>query len=315
MSAVPDDGAAGRPRLLVVDDQPVHIQVLHSLFAQECQVFVATSGTRALEICAANPPDLVLLDIVMPGLDGHEVCRRLKANPVTADIPVIFLTAAAEPAEEARGLELGAVDFINKPISPAVVRARVRTHLTLKRQADSIRQLAFLDGLTGVCNRRLFDQQLPAELARGQRSRQPLTLALIDIDHFKRFNDHYGHQAGDDCLRAVSRCLKAGMRRPGDMVARYGGEEFACILPETPFPQGVSVLRDVERAVRGLAIAHAGSDVAGVVTVSIGVAGWKPGDPLESDRLLRQADEALYRAKRGGRTQVVEAPPGPPAAG
>ncbi|MFD0666130.1 diguanylate cyclase [Ramlibacter sp. MAHUQ-53] len=299
--------ASPLPRLLVVDDQAIHIQVLHQLFAHECRVFVATSGARALEICQEDPPDLVLLDVVMPGLDGFEVCRRLKANPVTWDVPVIFLTASSNPDEETLGLELGAVDFISKPINPAVVRARVRTQLTLKRQTDSIRQLAFLDGLTGVCNRRQFDQQLPIELARAQRSRQPLLLAMVDIDHFKPFNDRYGHQAGDDCLRAVSQCLKAGFRRPADLFARYGGEEFVCVLPETPFDPGLALLREQEQRVRALAIPNAGSVVAGCVTVSIGVAGWEPGDPPDPARLLRRADEALYEAKRAGRGRVCAA--------
>ena len=226
---------AGRPRLLVVDDQPINIQVMHQIFASKYQVFMATSGQQALDFCHKTPPDLVLLDVVMPGMDGFEVCQALKGEPSTRDIPVIFVTAHTDAAQETRGLDVGAVDFISKPVNPAVVRARVKTQLTLKFQSDLMRKLVFLDGLTGVFNRRYFDQQLAVEVARSSRAKSPLALIMLDVDFFKRFNDHYGHQAGDDCLREIAATLKESLRRPADLVARYGGEEFVCILPDTVF--------------------------------------------------------------------------------
>ncbi|MDD2811687.1 diguanylate cyclase [Rhodoferax sp.] len=295
---------AAKPRLLVVDDQPINIQVMHQIFAADCQVFMSTSAAQALQFCRTTPPDLVLLDIVMPDMDGFEVCTRLKADPATRDIPVIFVTAHTEADQETRGLELGAVDFISKPVVPAVVRARVKTQLTLKFQSDVLRKLVFLDGLTGVFNRRYFDQQLAIEVARSARAQSPLALIMLDVDFFKRFNDHYGHQAGDDCLRTVAQTLKACLRRPADLVARYGGEEFACILPDTAFSDAMALARELEQAVRQQAMAHADSSVADVVTISLGVAGQNGQNPCKAAELLALADAQLYQAKHAGRAQA-----------
>ena len=220
-----------RPRLLMVDDEPLNIQTLYQAFAADHQVFIATNGAQALSLCAAKHPDLVLLDVDMPGMDGYEVCQRLKADVALRDIPVIFVTGHTDEAAETRGLDAGAVDFITKPINPKIVRARVKTHLTLKAQSDLLRQWVYTDGLTGVRNRRYFDERVAEEWGRAQREQRPLSVVLLDIDYFKRYNDHYGHQAGDDCLRRVGATLKASLKRQGDMVARYGGEEFVCLLP------------------------------------------------------------------------------------
>jgi len=229
------DAADQRPCLLVVDDQPINIQALYRIFAPDHRVLMATSGAKALALCREDPPDLVLLDVEMPELDGYEVCARLKADEATRNIPVIFVTSHTDADEETKGLELGATDFIAKPVNPAVVRARVKTHLTLKAQSDLLRQMVFLDGLTGVANRRCFDERLDVEWRRAARSASPLALLMLDVDHFKRFNDCYGHQMGDECLRQVAAAIKGSLVRPGDVVARYGGEEFACILPATDF--------------------------------------------------------------------------------
>ena len=301
------DARLKRPRLLVVDDQPVNIQALFQIFSPDCQVLMATSGEKALALCKEDPPDLVLLDVVMPGMDGHEVCARLKADDATRNIPVIFVTAHNDPAEETRGLELGAVDFIAKPVNPAVVRARVKTHLTLKSQSDLLRQMVFIDGLTGVSNRRCFDEKLDTEWRRAARGASPFALLLLDVDHFKRYNDRYGHQAGDDCLRRVASAIQAGLARPGDLAARYGGEEFACILPATDFVGALVVANRLERQVRDLCIEHAASDVGSVVTISIGVAVSTPGGESEPARLLALADAQLYRAKHSGRGRACGA--------
>lgn len=293
--------APHRSRLLVVDDQQVNVQALYQALSAEHQIFVATSGEQALSLCQAKQPDLVLLDVVMPGIDGFEVCRRLKADPRTRDIPVIFVTASNEEEAETHGLELGAADFITKPISPAIVRARVRTQLTLKAQADQLRQMAFLDGLTGVWNRRAFDERLQTEWLRATRSGHPLSVVLIDVDHFKRYNDHYGHQAGDDCLRRVAEVLTRQLNRPGDMLARYGGEEFVCLLPETDAAGALEVALRLERGVRAEAIPHAESGVDPSVTVSLGVAARSGQGCNTTAELLAGADEQLYRAKTEGR--------------
>lgn len=300
------------PRLLLVDDQSIHIQLLHELFRDECHIFIATSGQRALDICRDHPPDLILLDVEMPGMDGFEVCRRLMADPATRNIPVIFLTAHNDAQQETQGLELGAVDFIAKPINPAVVRARVRTHLTLKRQSDSMRRLAFLDGLTGVYNRRYFDQQFAIEAGRSLRSGAPLALVLIDIDCFKPYNDRYGHQAGDDCLRLVARCLKASFKRPADLFARYGGEEFVGVLPDTGLEAALALAGQMERSVRALELPHEASLVASQVTISAGVSAWEGERSGDAQALLEVADAWLYRAKHSGRGQVCGGL-GPPA--
>ena len=301
------DSSHGKPKLLVVDDQPINIQVMHQVFGGDYQVFMATSGPQALAICKANPPDLVLLDIVMPGMDGFEVCSRLKADDATCNIPVIFVTAHTDAAQETHGLGLGAVDFIAKPVNPAVVRARVKTQLTLKFQSDLLRKLVFLDGLSGVYNRRYFDQQLGIEWARSTRSSFPLSAIMIDVDHFKLFNDRYGHQSGDDCLRQIAVALKVCLKRPGDLVARYGGEEFACILPDTPFDDAMSLANDLERKVRALAIPHESSSVAEVITVSVGVATRTVDSADDAAALVGLADSQLYNAKQSGRGRVCGA--------
>ena len=297
--------AAGpRPRLLIVDDQPTNIQVLYRIFAPDHQVQMATSGAKALELCRQDPPDLVLLDVVMPEMNGHEVCSRLKADDLTRHIPVIFVTAHNDAAEETRGLEVGAVDFIAKPVNPATVRARVETHLTLKTQSDLLRQMVFIDGLKGVSNWRFFDEQLDVEWRRAARSALSLGLLMMDVDFFKRYNDRYGHQAGDDCLRRVASAIKGALRRPGDVVARYGGEEFACVLPGTDIEGGLSVAGRVEQEVRALQIEHAASDAAKVVTISVGLAVCSPVRDRRPVGLLALADAQLYRAKHSGRGRV-----------
>ncbi len=308
MTAPPLDSPTGRrPRLLVVDDQPVNIQALYQAFAADHQVLMATSGEQALALCASQQPDLVLLDVVMPGLDGHEVCRRLKADVATRDIPVIFVTAHSDEAAETLGLELGAVDFISKPINPKIVRARVRTHLTLKAQSDLLRQWVYIDGLTGVYNRRHFDERLAAEWARAARSGSALSVVLLDVDLFKRYNDRHGHQAGDDCLRQVAAALQAGLRRPGDLIARYGGEEFVCLLPDTVLPGAVALAEQLGAAVQALHIEHGDSTVASAVTVSLGVCTQAGNLPGSAANLLRAADAQLYRAKSEGRNRTCGA--------
>ena len=302
------DGIIGKPKLLLVDDQPINIQVLHQIFGADFQVFMATSGPQALAVCKSNPPDLILLDIVMPGMDGFEVCTQLKINEETRNIPVIFVTAHTDAAQETHGLDVGAVDFISKPVNPAVVRARVKTHLTLKLQSDVMRRLVFLDGLTGAYNRRYFDQQLGVESARALRSGSPLSLIMLDVDFFKRYNDRYGHQAGDDCLRKIALTLKESLRRPADLVARYGGEEFACILPDTGFEMAMGIATELGQSIRHLGLAHADSDAAAVVTASLGVASWSADAKGNIHQLLAVSDAQLYLAKKNGRAQVCGTP-------
>ncbi len=316
VAMVPLSSPSPRPKVLVVDDQPINVQALHQVFQADHQVFMATSGEQALAVAARRQPDLVLLDVMMPGMDGYEVCRRLKSDDATRDIPVIFVTAHRDDEAETRGLDAGAVDFISKPINPRIVRARARTHLTLKRQSDLLRQWVYIDGLTGVRNRRYFDERLGEEWARSMRQKTALSLLLIDVDFFKRFNDRHGHAAGDACLREVARALGESMRRPSDLLARYGGEEFACLLPETDAAGAEALARQLGERVRARALSHGDSEVSPWVTVSIGAC-TKPGDlselgdPAQADplhSLVRQADACLYAAKSAGRDRSLAQP-------
>lgn len=294
-----------RPRLLVVDDQPINIQTLYQIFHADHEVFMATSGEQALAFCRSNPlPDLILLDVVMPGLDGLAVCQQLKADPVLANIPVIFVTACMDPADETRALEAGGVDFITKPVNPMVVRARVKTHLTLKAQEDFLRSLVFVDGLTGVANRRRFDEALLSEWRQCRRAGTPLALLMIDIDHFKRYNDHYGHPTGDACLQQVAAVLKAAMQRACDLVARYGGEEFVCLLPGCDQAPALAKAQALQAALAARGIAHEASPTAAWVTLSIGVAVAQPQAGGSPAALVAAADAALYSAKHRGRNCI-----------
>jgi len=293
-----------RPKILIADDQPINIRVLYEIFSADCDVYMATSGAHTIRLCQRELPDLVLLDVVMDDVDGHEVCRLLKADPLTSAIPIIFVTSQSREADEVMALQLGAVDFITKPINPLIVRARVSTHLTLKLQGDLLRASALLDGLTGVANRRKFDEDLQADWRQCLRENVPLSLILLDIDYFKRYNDRYGHQAGDSCLKSVAKALSEMLRRPYDSVARYGGEEFACLLPKTDLQGAVGIAEKMQAHVRELGIEHLGSDIERVVTISLGVATVVPNADFDAYGLLEAADKHLYQAKRTGRARV-----------
>jgi len=250
-------------------------------------------------------PDLILLDIMMPDLDGLAVCRRLKSDSRTREIPVLFLTALGGEADEMRALEAGGIDFILKPISPPVLAARVRNQLELKHQQDRLRNLSLLDGLTGIANRRRFDQYLEMEWQRCSRNSQPLSLVMGDVDFFKAFNDGYGHGRGDDCLRAVARVFGMALRRPADLAARYGGEEFVCVLPETD-QEGARIVADqIMAQMEDLAMPHAFSAIARHVTVSVGIAtSVRPSLGRSWKTLVEEADMWMYEAKGRGRNRI-----------
>lgn len=294
-----------RPRILIVDDQVINIQTLYQIFADDHEVFMATSGQKALEFCRQTPPDLLLLDVMMPDMDGLEVCARLKQEELTADIPVLFVTAQNDAGEESRALLAGGMDFISKPVNPDVVRARVKTHITLKLQHDLLKKLVFTDPLTGLANRRSFDNSYDKEWRHCQRYGKSLAILMIDIDCFKQYNDHYGHQQGDVCLAAVAACLDAGFRRPHDVVARYGGEEFICLMSECELSAAVSKAESLLEAIVAQAIPHITSKVSDIVTLSIGVAATVPGNSQDRAALVADADEKLYVAKQAGRNRVA----------
>ena len=289
----------------MVDDIAANIKILSAILKHEYDILVATNGSDALEIALVEQPDVILLDVMMPDMDGYEVCSRLKADPRTHDIPVIFISAMNEVEDEARGLEVGGLDYITKPINPAIVKARVRIHLELKRQRDILQRISMIDGLTGIANRRRFDEALEREWRRCHRSDSPLSLILVDVDFFKNYNDHYGHLAGDECLKKVAAAMADQNRRAADIVARFGGEEFACLLPDTGADAAHAMAVRLGEAVAALAIPHARSDAAGHVTISLGVATLIPGEGDVASSLIDQADRGLYHAKQNGRNRVA----------
>ncbi|WP_306393121.1 diguanylate cyclase [Telluria beijingensis] len=300
-------------KVLVADDDAINREVLGELLKPEYTVLLARNGAQTLERATRHLPDLILLDVMMPDMDGYEVLRRLRADPETANISVIFISGLDRPEDEANGLKMGASDYIVKPFNQTVVMARVALHLQVVRQRRMLERLANIDGLTELANRRRFDEMYALEWQRARRSGRPLSLALLDIDAFKQFNDRYGHPAGDRALRSVARVAGAAMRRPGDLAARYGGEELLLLMPETDVGDALRVAEAVRESVAALNIAHEASSVAPLLTVSIGGATLvaADGDEQPSD-LFEAADAQLYRAKQAGRNQVwwrgVEAP-------
>jgi len=238
--------------VLVVDDAPSNLAILTESLRTEFDVRIATSGAEALRLVREVPPDLILLDILMPEMDGYEVCRRLKATPSTRNIPIIFLTAKGDVADETLGLAIGAVDYIIKPVSIPIVQARVRTHVELKRRGDILETLSMRDGLTGIANRRRFDDTLERAWRQALRNASPISLIMADIDHFKAYNDTYGHMAGDECLRSVAHTLANCLNRPGDLAARYGGEEFAMVLEDTKLTGASHLAEEMRQAVASL---------------------------------------------------------------
>ena len=308
--------AADPFKILLVDDDIASIAVLRRALGDLGQLRFATSGPDALRLARDSPPDLVLLDVELPGLTGFEVCAAMRRDPVLHDIPIIFITSHDSIEDEVTGLTLGAVDFIAKPLRPALVIARVRTQLTLKSMADALRRAAVTDVVTGVANRRKFEDTLAFEWARAARTRAPLSLLMVDIDFFKGYNDRHGHRAGDDCLRLAAAAMARAVRRATDLLARYGGEEFAVVLPETP-PHGAAIVAQrLLGEIDALALPHPASPVAGHITVSVGAAtaarvAIAPVDPPRGDgeiatpsELVVAADQALYGAKRAGRHRV-----------
>jgi PleD family two-component response regulator len=223
-----------RDRILLVDDDAGAIAMMGRALASLGELRFATSGADALRLARESAPDLILLDAEMPGMSGFQTCELLKAEPALADIPVIFVTSHSEPEFEVSGLDIGAADFIAKPINPPLLLARARTQLRVKHMADELRRLSTTDALTGIANRRRFDEVFMREWQRARREGESIALMMIDVDHFKRYNDHYGHPAGDACLKAVARAVAECAHRPADLAARYGGEEFALLLPHTP---------------------------------------------------------------------------------
>ena len=292
-------------KVLVADDDAINRMVLGELLKPEYTVILAKNGAQTLERAARHAPDLILLDVMMPDMDGYETLRRLREDPQTAHIAVIFISGLDRPEDEANGLRMGVADYIAKPFNATVVMARVALHLQVVRQRRMLERLAHVDGLTELANRRRFDEVYESEWLRASRSKRPLSLALLDIDGFKLYNDHYGHPAGDRALRAVARSASNGMRRPGDLAARYGGEELVLLMPDTDAAQAQQVVCAICDDIAQLKIEHAASTVAPTLTVSVGGATLVDHGAESASAMFEAADEHLYRAKQTGRNRVV----------
>jgi diguanylate cyclase (GGDEF)-like protein len=310
-------------KVLVVEDTATSAALLVRHLEQlGFEPLVASDGEGGVATFVRERPDIVLLDILLPGIDGIEVARRIRASERNGEwTPIIYLSAKNEEATVEAGLAAGGDDYLTKPISPIVLTAKLRAMQRLAQAQKSLllltqrldeanrklQELVHVDGLTGVANRRAFDARLTEEWRRCQRLRAPLTILLIDVDHFKKFNDSRGHLAGDDVLKRAALALAGALHRPGDLVARYGGEEFAVILPESDVEGAIAVAERMRQAVAGLKIPHPASTTAPHLTISVGGATATPGLTRcvsDATQLVDLADRALYRAKLGGRNQV-----------
>jgi diguanylate cyclase (GGDEF)-like protein len=304
MIARPAPASEKRPTILVVDDEPLYLELIADILGDDYRILVADEGMAGMQIAANNVPHLILLDLMMPVIDGFEVYRCLKADWRTCDIPVIFITGMGDVATETKGLKMGAVDYINKPINPDLVKARVNTQINLKLMRDKLVMLAATDGLTGLRNRYHFDGMLAYEYARHLRSGEELALIMLDLDEFKAYNDTYGHISGDECLQAVAKALTKTVSRCTDLVARYGGEEFAVLMPDTSLRGAVIIAERVRNSIGSLVLPQTDAR-AGHITASLGVVSGTFLKGTSIVDVLTEADIQLYRAKAGGRNRIA----------
>lgn len=309
-------------KILIVEDSRADLAILHEYVRRfGAQAVLVQNGHEAIACFAEQKPDLVLLDVVLPDIDGYTVARRLRElEPPGEWTPIIFLSAMGRDEDIEKGIAAGGDDYLSKPVSGIVLNAKIRAMqrliqmqtslLVLTRRLDSanreLQRLSSTDGLTGIANRRFFDDTLQREWRRARRNSGSVALLICDVDHFKGYNDHYGHVAGDDCLRRIAATIQKHMERASDLAARYGGEEFAVILPETSIGSAALVAERIRHAIAEQLIPHAGSSY-GRITLSIGVAAAVPGLDNPPDDLVLDADRALYQAKSSGRDAVCRA--------
>ncbi|ACL65735.1 response regulator receiver modulated diguanylate cyclase [Anaeromyxobacter dehalogenans 2CP-1] len=293
-----------RPLLLVADDEPDAREVLSQVLAPEYEVASASDGQEALDLARAEHPDLVLLDIGMPRLDGFEVLQRLRQDPATADIPVIFVSGRGDDAVKVRSLDLGAVDYLQKPFSERELRARVERTLRLVRSQIALRELAQTDALTGLANLRAFRARVDEEVKRARRYRTPLTCVMADMDNLKPINDALGHAAGDRAIAAVAAVIREELRET-DFGARYGGDEFVLLLPHTTGEEGHVFAERVCTRLHETVLEVSGERVPLGASFGVACLPDEDGDDGGAEALVRAADAALYVAKRAGRGRVA----------
>jgi diguanylate cyclase (GGDEF)-like protein len=284
----------------------MNIELLHHSLKDLYTVIAVKEGAIAFDVAKRERPDLILLDIVMPGMDGYEICKALKNDPDTKDIAIIFVTGKDALEDELIGLNLGAIDYFRKPFSTALVRARIKNQIELIKKTRQLEEMAWVDGLTGIWNRRMFNTKFADACRYAQRNKRAISVMLIDIDYFKQYNDNYGHAAGDEVLVKVAKALLVGAGRPFDTVARYGGEEFIILLNDVHPQDGALVGEKVRELVEGLDIEHKFSSIHKVLTVSVGVAtSGQTSEFIDQEALLKLADKCLYEAKGAGRNCVI----------
>ncbi|WP_286232829.1 GGDEF domain-containing response regulator [Thalassotalea sediminis] len=292
-------------KILIVDDEKANRKILKELLHDQAKIIFAKNGEQAIEFAKKHVPDLMLLDVVMPDRSGFEVIEVIKNDPVTKGVSVIFITGLANCSDEEKGFALGGCDYIYKPFNANIVTARIATHLELIQQRKMLDRIAHIDALTGLSNRRKLDITLKHELAAHKREHKPLTVAMLDVDYFKQYNDNYGHGAGDIALKKVAASFREVLNRPRDFVARYGGEEFTIILPDCNEQGAKLVLQKVFEALANKEIKHEFSDVGNLVTMSAGAVIVNCEQSHTVDSVLQEADRLLYQAKHNGRHQVA----------
>ena len=294
-----------KQKILIVDDTKINLAILTDVLKDDYVVVTASSGEQALDlIFSGTLPDLILLDVIMTGISGYDVCKRLKLSPQTKDIPVIFITGKISVEDEIYGFKLGAVDYISKPFSPVIVKARVNTHSELKKHRDYLENLSYLDGLTGIFNRRKFDEHLCEQICSCSNKQRELSLIILDIDYFKAFNDLYGHEEGDQCLKKIAALTSHNIIRNQGLLARYGGEEFACIFTGKSKDEVFKIANSIRTEILGLQIPNINSSVEPFVTVSIGITTIIPSSDTSCKCIIEAADKQLYIAKKSGRNKI-----------
>lgn len=290
--------------ILIIDDAKDNRTLLSELLMPLHKVYLAKDGAQGLSLACKHNPDLILLDVIMPGINGHQVIKSLKSDESTMNIPVIFISSKISTEDEKTGLDLGAVDYITKPFHPPIVEARVRNHLRGQRHKNLLEQLALIDCLTEIYNRRFYELDIKKVWNSCNRNEVKLSIAMIDIDFFKSYNDEYGHTKGDVALRIVAKHIKKLLKRPHDIIARYGGEEFAVILPNTDADSAQQLLSEICASVENLKIEHDSSSISHYLTISVGGASIIPTRDMDHESFLKIVDEHLYQAKAQGRNKV-----------
>jgi len=289
--------------VLIVDDDTTNIMALTHILSPEYSIYAAKNGQDAIETAAEHLPDIILLDILMPEMDGYEVLAALKRADKTRAIPVIIVTGLDSVENEEKGLALGAADYISKPFSPTVVKLRVQNQIQILNYIHIIENLSLVDQLTGLANRRCFDERLQLEWGRAIRTETPISVLIFDLDHFKNYNDTYGHMQGDKVLQAVAKLFANELKRSVDFIARWGGEEFIALLANTDGDGALDIAERIRRDVENAAIPLADGQ-ATKITVSIGINAQVPASSASMEAFVQHADEALYTAKKEGRNRV-----------